>query len=58
MKHLIILKQDKKTGLRPVGAKFQAPTVAADVWIGLGLVEDVNAPTPKAKPKTKKKKSK
>ena len=53
LKYLLVLKQDKKTGSRPVGAKFSAPTVSADVWIKLGLVSDVNAPKPK--PKTKKK---
>ena len=53
MKTLVILKQSTKTGSRAMGTKFQAPNAAANVWIKLGLVSDVNAP--KLKTKTKKK---
>ena len=44
MKTLEVLKKDARTGFREKGAKFPAPNQAADVWIGLGIVKDVNAP--------------
>lgn len=56
MKNLIIKKQDKRTGQRPVGRKFQASDAAAKIWLKQGIVEEVNAP--KAKPKAKKTKKK
>ncbi len=57
MTHLVVLKQDRKTGSRAVGVRFLAPTYAANIWIGLGLVRDVNAPIPKTKKRKKTKRN-
>lgn len=46
---LEVLKVDGKIGYRPIGSRFAEEEKRANIWIGLGIVKDVNAKPPKKK---------